>query len=419
MTQGHPDGVDIEENLNVSEESSSAAGKADGDAPDEQKVSWLELFFDLIFVVAFDQLAKRLGTTPTAENIGVFLLMFTAVWWAWAGNTTFAGRYGNDGRAYRWGTVAQLVSMAMIALSLRGDVLDIGALFAAAFAFNRAVLVVMHLAVLRQSPEAAHFVRPTAIGFGVAALLWLVSALFAQTPAVLLGFWAAALAVDILTPILIRSRILDALPHQSHLPERVGLLQIIALGAIVTEVVDGGRQQDLTLTFLAPALFAILTTVALWRLYFDQPRLLPILSAHNESRVGALLVWLYGHLPFTLGVVMLGVGFGHGISQVGEKDAANLQLVAWPLAAVFMTLAAQRWNAARLTAHPPFDRSMITLLVGAVASAVLAFSGLETQPLHATVFGITGIAALIVATDPGTRRLGVIEEKRGGEQAPL
>jgi hypothetical protein len=86
---------------------------------------------------------------------------------------------------------------------------------------------------------------------------------------------------------------------------------------------------------------------------------------------------------------------------------------------VFLTLAAQRWNAARLTPHPPLDRSMITLLVGAVVSAALAFSALETQALHAAVFGITGVAALIVATDPGTRRLGVIEEKRGGEEAPL
>lgn len=419
MTQGHPEGVDIENDLNVSEADSSAAGQGDGDMPDEQKVSWLELFFDLIFVVGFDQLAKRLGTSPSAENMGIFLLMFTAVWWAWAGNTTFAGRYGNDGRAYRWGTVVQLVSMSMIALSLRGDVQDTGALFAVAFAFNRAVLVVMYIAVLRQAPDAVHFVRPTAIGFGAAALLWLASALFVHTPGILLGFWAAALAVDILTPILIRSRSLEALPHQGHLPERVGLLQIIALGAIVTEVVNGGRQQDLSLTFLAPALFAILTSVALWRLYFDQPRLLPILSAHHDSRVGALLVWLYGHLPFTLGIIMLGVGLGHGISQVGEKDAANLQLVAWPLAAVFLTLAAQRWNAARLTPHPPLDRSMITLLVGAVVSAALAFSALETQALHAAVFGITGVAALIVATDPGTRRLGVIEEKRGGEEAPL
>ncbi|MDB5044554.1 MAG: low temperature requirement [Deinococcus sp.] len=419
MSHGHPDSVDIEQDATGSEASSSAAGESQGDAPDEQKVSWLELFFDLIFVVAFDQLAKRLGTSPTAENIGVFLLMFTAVWWAWAGNTTFAGRYGNDGRAYRWGTVTQLVSMAMIALSLRGDVLDIGALFAVAFAFNRAVLVVMYLAVLRQSPDAVHFVRPTAVGFGLAAVLWLASALFTQSPAILLGFWAAALATDILTPILIRSRSLEALPHQAHLPERVGLLQIIALGAIVTEVVDGGRQQDLSLTFLAPALFAILTSVALWRLYFDQPRMLPILSAHHESRVGVLLVWLYGHLPFTLGVIMLGVGLGHGISQVGEEDAANRQLVAWPLAAVFLTLAAQRFNAARLTPHPPFDRSLVTLLVGVVVSAALAFTELGTEPLHAVVFGITGLAALIVATDPGTRRLGVIEEKRGGEGAPL
>lgn len=152
-------------------------------------MTWLELFFDLIFVTAFDQLAKRLGDAPTWGNLGIFMLLFVAVWWAWAGNTTFAGRYGNDSRAYRWGTLVQLVTLGAISLTLRGDLDQTGAAFSLAYAANRLTLVVMYLSTLRTHPETAAFARPTATGYGAAALIWLGSALLGGTAELLAWGW--------------------------------------------------------------------------------------------------------------------------------------------------------------------------------------------------------------------------------------
>ncbi|EYB68507.1 hypothetical protein DEIPH_ctg021orf0014 [Deinococcus phoenicis] len=415
MTRGQPDAVNLEDSGPLS----MPPGPPDLGGQDEQRVTWLELFFDLIFVVAFDQLAKRLGDTPSGANIGIFLLLFTAVWWAWAGNTTFAARHGNGGRTYRWGTLLQLLTLGILALTERGDLDQTGRVFALAFAANRLVLVGMHLLLLRRDPGSAAFTRPTAAGYGVAALIWLGSALLTG-PAQLVA-WGAALTTDLLTPLLIRRRHGAALPHQEHLPERVGLLQIIALGGIVTEVVTGGRQRDLTWEALAPALFALLAALALWRLYFDQARALPVLHAHRAGRVGAFLTWMYGHLPFTLGIVMLGVGLGHGISDTeNARDAVNRQLVAWPLAGALLTLALLRWNALRLTARRSrLDRSLLALGTGVLLAAALAFSGLGTFPLHGAVAALTLGLALIVATDPATRRLGRLEEHLGGSGSTL
>ncbi|GGM01681.1 low temperature requirement protein A [Deinococcus aerophilus] len=416
MTHGQPDDVQIER---AGEQASPAAPNDQESVYHEQKVSWLELFFDLIFVVAFDQLAKRLGqTTGSAEHalnlaaLAEFGLLFVAVWWAWAGNTTFAARYGNESRLYRWGTLAQLISLGMIALTLRGDLSDTGPAFALAYGAGRMIQAGMYWAVWRRGGEGAAFAGRMVLAFGAAAGLWLVSALLEGGSAAQIGLWCAALLIDVLTPVLSLPHQRRALPHEGHLPERVGLLQIIALGAIVTEIVGGSRQQALGWPNLLPALAAIVAVVALWRLYFDQARALPLLGARVEGRVGRMLAWLYGHLPFTLGVVVLGVGLGHGLAAAGAaEDALSQQLVAAALSGALLTLAFLRWNSLRVTHRFFPDRGLPALLLGAALAAGLAFVDLDTVGLHLAVAALTVGLALIVAGDPVTRRLGRLEEQ--------
>ncbi|WP_216319439.1 low temperature requirement protein A [Deinococcus aestuarii] len=414
--QGHPDSLQLD--------ARSPDGAPEGGAPEagdssgEQRVTWLELFFDLIFVTAFDQLAKRLGDAPTGYNLLVFVLMFAAVWWAWAGNTTFAARYGNDSRAYRLGTLVQLLTLGTLCLTLRGDLSDTGMAFGLAYTANRLVLVAMYLLTLRSHPEGAAFARGQALGFGAAAVFWFASA-FLQGTAELLA-WGVALAIDVLTPILGRDRQRRAMPHQEHLPERVGLLQIIALGGIVTEVVAGSRQQELRWADQAPAFLALLTAVALWRLYFEQARALPVLAAHRAGRVGSLLAWLYGHLPFTLSIVMLAVGFGHGIAdEESARDAIDRQFVAWPLVLVSLTLLFLRWNAARVTGHRFPDLSAVTIGLIAPVGVAIAFLPLGTLATHAVACAVILLAAVVTALDPSTRRLGKIEEALGASGTPV
>lgn len=413
MTQGQPDDLSLQQQT----VSNHAAQEGSSDLPgtpagQEQKVSWLELFFDLIFVVAFDQLAKRLGDSVSPVNIGIFALMFTAIWWAWASNSTFAARYGNESRVYRWGTVGELISVALLAVILRGDLAQTGTYFALAFGMNRLLHAGLHLWADCATPDEVTFSRRTAGVVGGAALLWLGSALLPGGSQTQLLVWGAALLVDLLVPLLARRRNLQALPHEGHLPERVGLLQIIALGAIITEVVSGSRQQKLGWVTLLPAFFSILTVVSLWRLYFDQARALPLLQARTQGRLSGTLAWLYGHLPFTLSVVMLGVGLGHGISSdTAEEVAAQQQFVVWPLAGALVTLGFLRWNSRRTAGIAGGDRSLTALLLGALLVAGLSAVDLDARQLQGTVAALMVVLAILVATDPATRRLGKLEEK--------
>jgi low temperature requirement protein LtrA len=407
MTHGQPDRVD----LGRANHATSGPPQRERSVYQEQKVSWLELFFDLIFVVAFDQLAKRLGQSPDTASLLHFGLLFVAVWWAWAGNATFAARYGNEGRTYRWGTLAQIVSLGMIALTLRADLRDTGSAFALAYGASRTIQAGLYLIVARRSPAGAPFAGRMALSFGTAAALWVGSAAWPGGSAGQIGLWCAALLVDVLTPVLIRNHSRDALPHEGHLPERVGLLQIIALGEIVTEIVGGSRQQELDANNLIPALAAIVTAVALWRLYFDQARSLPLLGARVDRRIESMLAWLYGHLPFTLAVVVLGVGLGHGLSAAGTAAAAGDQrMVGASLALALLTLAFLRWNSLTVTGRLFLDRTIAALLLGAGLASGLLLIDLDTLRTHLAVAALATLVAVISATDPVTRQLGRLEE---------
>lgn len=400
-----------------------------------QRVTWLELFYDLIFVVAFDQLALRLGDARSPENLLVFGLTFTAVWWAWANNTLFAARYGNERRTYRLVTLAQLLTMTLLAMTLRGDLSDTGTWFALAYGVNHLLQAGLYLRASRtvtadQVPPGAGdtgdasvegralFARHMAGLFALAAALWIASAFLPGGGAAQLVVWVVALLVDVLRAPLIRSGHQHAPPHAGHLPERVGLLQIIALGAIVTEIVGGGRQQALTPAALLPAMGGVLTVVALWQLYFSQARTLPLLETRRAGQIRHLLAWLYAHLPFTLSVVTLGVGLGHTLGSADPaEDAAYQKLLTFPLAGAFLSLAFLRLNALRITRRTRRDRSLLTLLLGGVLAAALAVPDLDTPRLLLLVTALSVTVAGVVSTDPATRRLNVIEEHVIEEQS--
>ena len=385
----------------------------------EQRATWLELFFDLIFVVAFDQLARRLGNDDTLRGFGIFALMFVAVWWAWVGNTLFAGRYGNTGRPYRWGTALQLISMGGLALGVLGDLRDVGGFFAALFAINRFILVGMYAAQARQTQRnpktqgnelAAAQVRT----FGFSALLWLASVWLPIGWQQLV--WGLALALDASSAFRRRRVQSGSLPHPEHLPERVGLLTIISLGAIITEVVSGAGTKELGLIDQLPAALALLTTLAIFKLYFDEARDLPVLLAYRDGRIGTLLAWLYAHLPLTLALTVLGVGIGHGISGEGEEaDQHERVTVALSLTAIFLNLAVLRLitQYALRRLHP--DRSILALLVGSAVMLGLMFVPLETLPYQAATLTVCGLTLLMFWRDPARRQLAQTEAAVAGE----
>jgi low temperature requirement protein LtrA len=283
------------------------------DPGQSRRASWLELFFDLIFVAAVAQVGVPLGEDYTLHGLMRYALMFLLIWWAWLGHTMYSTRFDADDVVQRLLTLLQIFAAAAMAANAKAafDSRD-SAGFAAAYAVLRAVLVVQYLRACRLK-ETRRLTTLYAVGFGVAACLWGVAAII---PAPMrFWLWAAALLIDIGTPWLAVQHTHKYPPDAEHLPERFGLFTIILLGESVAAVMHGMESQDMWSPSAAISAFTGLSLAfGYWWWYFDGAR--GAAKRHVTSSRKTLLfqIWSYAHLPLYLCVAVVGVGVEHVIS---------------------------------------------------------------------------------------------------------
>jgi low temperature requirement protein LtrA len=272
-----------------------------------RKVTWLELFFDLIFVAAVSQVAAPLRTDYTVAGLVRFTPLFVLIWWAWAGHTVFSTRFDSDDGVQRGLTLLQMFAVAAMAANAK-DALDSrsSAGFAAAYAAVRFVLVAQY-ARARCLREAKPLTTTYVIGHGSAAIVWLLSALIPAPARFVL--WIVAFAIDLGTPWAAVSQSFKVPPDATHLPERFGLFTLILLGESVVAVMQGMENQEEWTPLAAACAFGGMTLCfAIWWCYFDASGATgeqPVRSRHDAVRFH---VWSYAHFPLYLGIVVLGVG---------------------------------------------------------------------------------------------------------------
>lgn len=228
---------------------------------DHRRATWLELLYDLVFVVAVAELADVL-----AEGHGlIFVGLFIPIWWAWAGYVFYANRFDTDDVSHRLLALPQILAVALMAASV-GDIGARSALFALAYVVARALLILAYLRAGKHVEVAKPLTSRYVQGFTISAALWLLS-LVLPTPWRYI-LWAIATAIDLATPFLSR-RHQGALPPQTeHLPERFGLFVVIVLGEVVAAVVFGLKSHAVTPGAVLVALAGIATAMAFWWLYF-------------------------------------------------------------------------------------------------------------------------------------------------------
>ncbi len=290
------------------------AARAEG----AERVTALELFFDLIFVFAITQVTILLADDPTWDGVLRGMLVVTALWWAWSVYAWLTSAADVDEGGVRLVMLASMGAMFGVALAVPGAFGDDAVLFGVAYLLVRLLHLVLSAIVARDDPDrrgALLRFAPTAI-FGASLLVFAGFVEGRERIAV----WILALAIDYLGPVVIGpGRGWRVAPE--HFAERHGLIVLIALGESIIAI-GVGAGFDLDAGVIAAAALGIVVVSALWWLYFDVAAIFArsrLVQARGlELHRLALHAYSYLHLPMIAGIVLFALGLKTTVGHVGE-----------------------------------------------------------------------------------------------------
>jgi low temperature requirement protein LtrA len=365
----------------------------------EQRVTPLELFFDLVFVYALTQVTLGMSDDPTWPGVGRGLLVLAALWWAWAGYAWLTNALEPEEGSVRAGMFAAMAAMLVVALAVPGAFDDDAVLFGLAYLAVRLLqLVLFVIAGKRDRDLLERVVR------------WLPAATLAPVFILVAGFldgsaqtalWILALAVDYVGALIGRGRGLRVSP--AHFAERHGLIVIIALGESIVAIGIGAAGVSLTPGIVAAAVLGIVIVAALWWAYFDVYAVglqRQLSETHGASRARlARDAYSYLHLPMIAGIVLFALGLKKTVEEV-DDPLATVPAVALcgGLSLYFLTHVALRARIVhtirRTTTERPGWIGPGRVVTGIVMLSLLP-AALELPALTALTLVAAGCCALI------------------------
>jgi low temperature requirement protein LtrA len=280
---------------------------------EERHATWLELFLDLVFVVAIAELGTGFSHDVSARGFLIYVGLFVPVIWAWAGFTFYATRFDTDDLVYRVLTFLGMFGVAALATTVPAAFEGHANGFALSYACIRIVIVLLYVRARRHVPEARGLTTWFIAMFSVAIVLWFVS--LAIAPPWKYVLWAVALTSELAAPPRAWRMMRHAPIHPAHIPERYGLLTIIVLGEAVISVVIGTVDVSWTLLTGTTAFGGFLAAVSLWWIYFEYL---------DSSVVGRDLLrgmtFVYSHFLVFIGIAAMGVGVRFAVISAGPGD---------------------------------------------------------------------------------------------------
>ena len=266
-----------------------------------RRVSWLELFYDLIFVAAFIVLGNALNQHLSWSGFSVFSLTFSSLWMVWSGTTFLMNRYQQDDILHRLLILIQMFFVGGLAISgpevLNGQLTRFSL-------FMAGCLMVVALGYLRgwlQQPIGRPYARYWGSVFACSGFAFALASL---CPLIIqIGLWALGLFIVFLSGFsTLSQKISRQFPTDlHHLSERFGLLTLIVLGESFVKVVSSLHSTP-DIAILLQAGFALLITCCLWWVYFDD-----VAGSELKKTPFALPIWIFSHLPFHLFLTATGV----------------------------------------------------------------------------------------------------------------
>ncbi len=368
--------------------------RARGDGP--QETTTLELFFDLVYVLAVTQLSHVLLHRLSWANLGRMSFLLLVVWWAWIYTTWMVNWFDPESIQVRLVVVGVALFSLLMAAALPEAFGAHGLLFAGAYVSLQVGRNLAGALLLRRRHPLAETFERLVVWSVVAGVLWVAGGLLHGDERLYL--WGPALALELAAPLLgywvpRRGRISD-FGHAiegSHFAERCQGFIIIALGESIVVTGASAAQAGLRAEVVAALAVAFLETSALWWLYFSEVAVNSRRQMANAQDATDLArdAYTYFHLPIVAGVILTAVGADYLTVDPGRSlsSAEVAVTLAGPIVYLLGELlfrrrmigrsSRKRWSTiAVLAVLFPAGTHVSALVLGLIVTAILIALGI-------------------------------------------
>lgn len=352
-----------------------------------EAVTPLELFFDLVFVLALTQCTALMAADPSWEGLVRGLLLLGLLWWCWVGYAWLTSVVDPEEGGVRIAMFAAMAALLVSALAVPNAFSDDGLVFAIAYGFARyAQVVLLYIAGRDDRKLQRSVITGLSISTAISLTLLVIAS---QTDGTTQGsLWAAALAIDMAGPLISGVEGWRLVPE--HFAERHGLILIIALGESVVAI-GAGAEAEVGLGVIAAAVLGIAVASAFWWLYFDvvaivAARKLQKATPGREQNAMARDSYSFLHFPMVAGIVLVALGMKKTLGHVDEP----LELV--PAVAMY------GGTALYLVAHVGFRyRNLRTVNRQRLVTAMLLAALVPLVPEVDALIALAALTAMLIA----------------------
>jgi low temperature requirement protein LtrA len=356
--------------------------------PAEQRVTPLELFFDLVFVFAITRVTTLMADHLSWTSIAQGLLVLAALWWGWAAFAWLTNHVAGEDFRARLVVFLAMGAMVLVALAVPRAFSDQALLFALAYFVVRMAHLGLYWVASREEPEV-HVAVARLLPTGISGPLLLVAA--SATDGLLQGaLWVVALAIDYGGPFV--TGVAGYRVHPAHFAERFSLIVIIALGESIVAIGVGAGNETLDTAIAVAAVLALVASACLWWAYFD------VVAPVAQRRLGELRgvarntlardSFAYLHLPMIVGIELFALGVEQVVGHVDEALAIEEAVALFGGIALYLLAHV----AFRLRTFGGVNRQRLATAVVLLACVPL---GTELEALAALAVACALVAALI------------------------
>jgi low temperature requirement protein LtrA len=351
---------------------------------EEERVTPLELFFDLVFVLAITQCTALMAAHTSWAGLARGLLALGVLWWCWVGYAWLTSVVDPEEGGVRIAIFAAMAAILVAALAVPHAFENTGLVFAIFYGFARLAQVVLLYIAGRENENLRHSVVIGILGSTIIGVSLLLVA--SQLDGLAQGaLWALALTLDMAGPLFFGVEGWMLVP--GHFAERHGLILLIAIGESIVAI-GAGAHAELDAGLITGAVLGVAVAAALWWLYFD---VVVIVATRRLARAPAGRVqnamardsYSFLHLPMVAGIVLVALGMKKTLAHVDHHlDVVPATALFGGMAVYLLAHVAFRWRNLHTVNR---QRLLIAALLIALIPLVVAIEALVAVALLAAI----------------------------------